>query len=201
MDKLGEMAADFKRNKIRELLDQCTYAQVDLFNRMYRSIDDIQDEKMDRAYDQCLATIEKNKVALDMAFQSEKINMEVILKYLPTVSIEHIKNFVQLSISKALDKHVNFVSVKEDNDYYQELRQLFSLLHFLKLTKVIYGEELEKIEKETINFLENILPEVKVIAMHIGELGCFGIDDIKEYISEEYLKLFWSTKSGYFKKS
>lgn len=61
MQSLNKQTTEFKREKIRELLNQCTEAQIGMFNRMYGSIDTIPNEKMDRAYDQCLRTIEKNK--------------------------------------------------------------------------------------------------------------------------------------------
>jgi len=60
MSILNNEVIKFKRAKIRELLDQCTESQISMFNRMYGSIDLIPEPKMDRAYDQCLKTIQKN---------------------------------------------------------------------------------------------------------------------------------------------
>jgi hypothetical protein len=52
---------DFKKELIRELLSRCTNEQVDFFNRMYGSIDDIPEEKMRHAYSQCKTTVHKNR--------------------------------------------------------------------------------------------------------------------------------------------
>ena len=49
------------REKLRELLAQCTEEQVALFNRMYRSVDAIPLGKINWAIRQCERTIEKNK--------------------------------------------------------------------------------------------------------------------------------------------
>ncbi|MFA5174745.1 MAG: hypothetical protein WC438_06185 [Candidatus Pacearchaeota archaeon] len=43
-----------------DLLSQCKKEQVDFFNRMYKSVEEIPDEKIDRAIDQCKRTIDKN---------------------------------------------------------------------------------------------------------------------------------------------
>ena len=61
MGVLNDRAAEYKREQLRGILYQCTPEQVAFFNRMYKSIDDIPDSKMDWAYQQCLSTIEKNK--------------------------------------------------------------------------------------------------------------------------------------------
>lgn len=57
----GKQVADYKRNMLRELLDQCTEKQIDFFNRMYGSVDLIPEDKMKRAYEQCKDTLIKNK--------------------------------------------------------------------------------------------------------------------------------------------
>jgi len=49
------------REKLRELLAQCTEGQLDLFNRMYRSVDAIPLEKINWAIQQCERTIANNK--------------------------------------------------------------------------------------------------------------------------------------------
>jgi hypothetical protein len=59
--ELQKMANDFKRECIRELLDQCTEKQIEFFNKMYKSIEQITEDKMYRAYDQCLRTILKKE--------------------------------------------------------------------------------------------------------------------------------------------
>ena len=54
---------EFKRQMMRDFLAQCTGAQVDLFNRMYGSVDKIPENKMDWAIQQCERTVEKNLAA------------------------------------------------------------------------------------------------------------------------------------------
>ena len=49
-----------KRNLIRDLLNQCTEGQRELFNRMYKSIEELPEEKMRWAYYQVKSTVEKN---------------------------------------------------------------------------------------------------------------------------------------------
>lgn len=47
--------------KLKELLAKCTSEQVDLFNRMYQSVDVIPLDKMNWAIQQAERTIEKNE--------------------------------------------------------------------------------------------------------------------------------------------
>jgi len=61
MGSLKEKATEYKREELRSVLMQCTPEQIDVFNRMYGSIGTIPEHKMNRAYDQCVRTIEKNK--------------------------------------------------------------------------------------------------------------------------------------------
>ena len=61
MREFDSNIAEIKRKMIRELLDQCTEGEVDLFNRMYGSIDVIPEEKMSWAYTQCKRTVDKKK--------------------------------------------------------------------------------------------------------------------------------------------
>jgi hypothetical protein len=65
MGDLNNKATEFKREQLRGVLNQCTPEQIAFFNRMYKSIDLIPEEKMDRAYEQCIATIEKNRKKAD----------------------------------------------------------------------------------------------------------------------------------------
>lgn len=51
---------DYKRKEMRTLLLQCTEGQVNLFNRMYGSVDTIPESKMSWAFEQIEATIKKN---------------------------------------------------------------------------------------------------------------------------------------------
>ncbi len=51
---------NIKRELIRKLLKQCTDKQITFFNRMYKSINDIEEKNMKRAYFQCKKTLEAN---------------------------------------------------------------------------------------------------------------------------------------------
>ncbi len=51
----------FKRELVREVLNQCTEKQIQFFNRMYVSVDIIPESKMRHAYFQCVKTLEKNE--------------------------------------------------------------------------------------------------------------------------------------------
>lgn len=59
---------DFRRKILKDLLFQCTESQIRIFNLMYKSIDEISDEKIDWSIRQCERTIEIN------AKNSGKIN-------------------------------------------------------------------------------------------------------------------------------
>ena len=48
------------RDHLRKLLSQCTDKQVDIFNRMYKSVDVIPFSKIDWAIQQCERTIVNN---------------------------------------------------------------------------------------------------------------------------------------------
>lgn len=52
---------DLGRDKLKELLAQCTKEQVHLFNRMYKSVDVIPLGKIDLAIQQCERTIVRNQ--------------------------------------------------------------------------------------------------------------------------------------------
>lgn len=52
---------DYRRQVLADLLAQCTLEQIDLFNRMYGSIEDIRDDQIDWAIQQCERTIKENK--------------------------------------------------------------------------------------------------------------------------------------------
>lgn len=60
MDTL-EKIDNYKKQCLKELLDQCTEDQQKLFFRMYESIDKIPDEQFNWAVKQCERTIKKNK--------------------------------------------------------------------------------------------------------------------------------------------
>lgn len=54
---------EYKRQILQELYDQQTDAAKDLFNRMYVSVDEIPEEKIDWAIQQCERTLEKRNDA------------------------------------------------------------------------------------------------------------------------------------------
>ena len=51
-----------KHEALKDLLKQCTEPQIQLFNRMYRSVDTISEDKIDWAIQQCERTIQSNNV-------------------------------------------------------------------------------------------------------------------------------------------
>jgi len=57
MEKLNDIATEYKRGILREKLKECTPTQIDLFNKMYVSIDKIEEKNMDWAYQQIMNTI------------------------------------------------------------------------------------------------------------------------------------------------
>ena len=50
-----------KKEALKGLLSQCTDPQINMFNRMYGSVDTISDDKIDWAIQQCERTIKTNK--------------------------------------------------------------------------------------------------------------------------------------------
>ena len=52
-----------KRKKLESLLKQCKPHQQELFNKMYKSIEDIPKDKIDWAIQQCERTLWKNNGA------------------------------------------------------------------------------------------------------------------------------------------
>lgn len=58
---LEEKTTNFKRRELKKVLLKCTEKQIAFFNRLYGSIETIPKEKMYRAYEQCIATIQKNR--------------------------------------------------------------------------------------------------------------------------------------------
>ncbi len=53
----------FRRNLLKDLLSQCTVVNIEVFNRMYGSTDEIPDGKIDWALKQVENTIRKNTEA------------------------------------------------------------------------------------------------------------------------------------------
>lgn len=51
-----------KHEALKDLLKQCTEPQIQLFNRMYGSVDIISEDNIDRAIQQCEQTIQNNNV-------------------------------------------------------------------------------------------------------------------------------------------
>jgi hypothetical protein len=58
---------EFKKQMLRDFLAQCTEAQVDMFNRMYGSVETIKEDKMEWAIQQCERTVAKNKQKANIA--------------------------------------------------------------------------------------------------------------------------------------
>jgi hypothetical protein len=52
---------EYKREYLRKELAKCTTAQQEMFARMYKSVDEIPEEKMKRAAEQIAATIVGNE--------------------------------------------------------------------------------------------------------------------------------------------
>ena len=55
---------DFEKEQLRLLLNQCTGKQINFFDRMYGSINEIKKEKIPHAIRQCERQIEKNNEAM-----------------------------------------------------------------------------------------------------------------------------------------
>ena len=62
---------DFKRELVRTELNKRTENQITFFNRMYKSIDDIEETDMENAYSQCKMTEKKERNALKESEQGE----------------------------------------------------------------------------------------------------------------------------------
>lgn len=63
MMKIGQTEEKLKeatREALKDLLSQCTDAQVNFFNRMYKSIEEIPENKISWAMKQCERTININ---------------------------------------------------------------------------------------------------------------------------------------------
>lgn len=56
-----EFLTEKGRDILREMLSKCSEAQVDRFNRMYKSVDKIKLDKIPWAIVQCSKTIEMNE--------------------------------------------------------------------------------------------------------------------------------------------
>ena len=61
MSEALKKIADFRRAVLRDLYSQCTQAQQNIFNLMYKSLEDVSDKQIDWAIEQCERTIIKNK--------------------------------------------------------------------------------------------------------------------------------------------
>lgn len=48
---------DSKRKTLLDLYNQCTEGEQKLFNRMYKNVDEIPEDKIDWATQQCLSTL------------------------------------------------------------------------------------------------------------------------------------------------
>jgi hypothetical protein len=56
-----KLTADFQRERVRELLKQCTEAEKNLFNRIYKSLDEVKAEDLRNAYRLCFNTIKSKQ--------------------------------------------------------------------------------------------------------------------------------------------
>ena len=72
LDRMKADIENIRRATLRALLDQCTPAQQKLFNQMYKSIDDIEDAKIDWAIQQVERTVQKNKALAPIPSSSIK---------------------------------------------------------------------------------------------------------------------------------
>ena len=61
LDKMDEEVKGVLKKTLKGLYDQCTEEQQGFFCRMYGSLEEISDEKVRWAIQQCERTIEKNK--------------------------------------------------------------------------------------------------------------------------------------------
>lgn len=52
---------EYRKNKLKELFNQCSSAQQDFFNRLHGSLDTIRESSIDWAIQQCERTIKINK--------------------------------------------------------------------------------------------------------------------------------------------
>ena len=58
---LNTQARLWKRQKLNEVLNLCTEREIDLFNKMYKSIEAITEDKINTAYDQIMRTLTKQR--------------------------------------------------------------------------------------------------------------------------------------------
>lgn len=61
MSEALDKIADFRREMLKDLYNQCTPAQQHIFNLMYKGLEHVSDEKIDWAIEQCERTIIKNR--------------------------------------------------------------------------------------------------------------------------------------------
>lgn len=60
--EFNKSSENFKREKLRKVLKRCTSKQQDIFNRMYGSIEIIEEKKMTWAYQQVMSSLTKNQL-------------------------------------------------------------------------------------------------------------------------------------------
>ena len=61
MNESLDKVKEFRKNVLKDLYNQCTPEQQQFFCRMYKSIDEVPESKIDWAIQQCEKTIAKNK--------------------------------------------------------------------------------------------------------------------------------------------
>jgi len=61
IDEFDTLVLEFKQNLVRKQLDLCTPEQQGFFNKMYKSLRKVPEEKLRWAYGQCGRAAEENK--------------------------------------------------------------------------------------------------------------------------------------------
>ena len=72
MSETLDRIAKFKHDELRKLLSQCLAGEIELFNRMYGSIDDIPEEKINWAIEQCERAIDRRKKEMGQDRKNEE---------------------------------------------------------------------------------------------------------------------------------
>lgn len=62
LERLDKQIDNLKRRELRNLLSQCTKGQQIFFARMYKSVEEISEDRISWAIQQCKGTIAKNKI-------------------------------------------------------------------------------------------------------------------------------------------
>ena len=84
---------NFRKKRLVDLYNQCTPEQQNVFNRMYVSITEIPDEKIDWAMQQCERTIAENKIKMGEKIMDKKFRemFDTIRDLLSDINVRAIK--------------------------------------------------------------------------------------------------------------